>query len=121
MGKDIDFTGIAILLGLGYLVYKMEAFKMPEIPGLPTWPTFKWPTFKWPSPPIPMMPEPTYVYRPIPTIIDEAARGWKINGYVTPEPDELYGASRRGWLTAKDITTSERLAYEAQKAGVTDF
>jgi len=43
------------------------------------------------------------------------------NGAVVPEPDELYGKTRRGWLTASDIKASERLAYEAAKAGVTDF
>ena len=140
MGKSIDFTGIAMLVGLGYLVYKLESFRMPQAPAMPTIPRLPTGLFSFlggllsligaPSPALPPwipptrpipIPEPLYVYRPTPTIINGAARGWKINGYVTPEPDELYGASRRGWLTAADITASERLAYEAQKAGVTDF
>lgn len=38
MGKNTDFTGLAILLGLGYLVLKLEGFKMPSAPAV-TYPT----------------------------------------------------------------------------------
>lgn len=41
MGRNIDFTGLAILLGLGYLVYKVElgGLGAPGLPSLPTVPS----------------------------------------------------------------------------------
>lgn len=61
MGKNTDFTGIALLLGLGFLVYKFWGFKMPTLPAF-TWPSLPTaPTFIWGNGQVPYQPSP---YRP---------------------------------------------------------
>ena len=118
MSRTDDLTAILMLLGLGYLVYKGP--KVLE--GLGETVT----EFRTSTRPAAMYSPiwiPPETWTPIPGPAAQLRQAFKIGPRFinNGKRGELSGISSRGWLTSRDITASERLAFEAEKAGVTDF
>lgn len=118
MSRTDELTAILILLGLGYLVYKSS--KVFEELG-ETVTGFR----KSTRPAVMYSPFwiPPETWTPIPGPAAQLRQAFQIGPRIinNGKRRELSGISSRGWLTSRDITASERLAFEAEKAGVTDF
>jgi len=123
MGQNNDLTAILLLLGLGYLVLKgtqaseaiteFRSSMRPVVAYSPAW----IPPSGWTPIPGPAMQAPQIGPRFLNT---DSPQG----EVTTTKIAKIWGPSAvksRGWLTAADIKTSEKLAFEARRAGLTDF